>query len=300
MENTLILKAENLSKHYGAKKAVDSVSLTIHKGDIYGFVGLNGSGKTTFIRLVTSLIKPTSGSFTLFGSDKNVNSLKRISSMVETPSIYLDKSAMDNVKIQCDLMGIKDSKEPLRLLELVGLDPVSKKVAKAFSLGMKQRLGIAVALVGNPQFMLLDEPTNGLDPEGIIEIRELLLKMNHDLGITILISSHILSELSKLATRFGFIHHGRIIKEATREEIAASVTLKIVLAVDDQQKAGKLLDGKCRYSFDGSNIVIFDDAPISDIVTYMAAGGVKVFSANKTMQDLEGYFINLIGGNNRR
>lgn len=215
-----ILTTTNLCKKYGANLAVDNVNMTVNQGDIYGFVGLNGAGKTTVIRLITGLINKTSGSFDLFGmpdSGNLCNERRKISSMVETPALYLNMTSVDNMKIQCAIMqmpivGISD------LLKLVGLDSTSRVLAKNFSLGMRQRLGIAMALVGDPKFMLLDEPTNGLDPEGIIEIRDLLLSLNKTKGITILISSHILSELSKLATTYGFIHKGKLIKQISAED----------------------------------------------------------------------------------
>ncbi len=296
----IILQTFKLTKKYGANTAVAQMDMTVRRGDIYGFVGLNGSGKTTLIRLVTSLIMPSSGSFSLFGGKgkENSNNLRRISSMVETPSLYLNLDARTNLLLQCDFCGISDSCLPDKLLELVGLYNVGKKKVKNFSLGMKQRLGIAVCLVGSPEFLILDEPTNGLDPEGIVEIRELLRRLNKDLGLTILVSSHILSELDKLATTFGFIHKGKLLKEVTSEEIHGRVESKIVAEVDNLSRAAEVLEGKCACRIDGGKIEIFSDEALSDIIGVLAGGGVKVYTANKISQDLESYFMSLIGGQN--
>ncbi|MCL2847906.1 MAG: ATP-binding cassette domain-containing protein [Firmicutes bacterium] len=222
-QNQIVLKTHQISKDYKGKLAVEGVSLQVNKGDIYGLVGLNGSGKTTLIRLITSLITPTSGSFSLFdGVGSSMANLTRISSMIEKPAIYENLSAKDNLLTQCRIAGVEKAemqKTSRNLLEMVGLADVGGKKAGAFSLGMRQRLGIAMALVGSPELMLLDEPTNGLDPAGIIQIRELLVRLNRELGITMFICSHILTELSKIATRYGFIHKGKLIQEVEAEEL---------------------------------------------------------------------------------
>lgn len=209
-----VLTTNALSKEYGTFKALNSVSLRIPKGAIYGFVGKNGAGKTTLIRLICGLQTATSGEYTLYGrknTDKEIyKSRRRMGAVVETPSIYLDMTAEQNLKEQYRVLGLPSFDGLPELLKLVGLENTGKKKAKNFSLGMRQRLGIAVALCGNPDFLVLDEPINGLDPQGIIEMRKLILKLNREHQITVLISSHILDELAKLATHYGFIDNGHV------------------------------------------------------------------------------------------
>ncbi|MDR0426320.1 MAG: ABC transporter ATP-binding protein [Clostridiales bacterium] len=297
-DTDIVLSSRGLTKRYGQKLAVNSVDMTVRRGDIYGFIGLNGSGKTTFIRMVTGLIMPTFGSYSLFngsGRDANRRSMRRISSMVETPAVYQNLSGADNLRLQCDIAGDADRGTPARLLSLVGLDPKSKVIAKSYSLGMRQRLGIAMALVGSPELMLLDEPTNGLDPEGIVEIRQLLQKLNREMGITILISSHILTELSKLATTYGFIHDGFLLQEVSVKTLAESAA-RTMLRTSDDKRAFALLNGRfaCRETVDG--IEILDDISVTALVVTLLPEKIAVYSANKTLFDLESYFMRLIGG----
>ncbi len=221
MEN--ILSTDQLTKEYQGFKAVDSINICLNQGDIYGFIGRNGAGKTTTLKMIAGLAKPTSGSFSLFGVPyENLISEKvysQVGCLIEEPGLYLDMSAFDNVYLKCLCMGINDKGYARELLRLVDLDPQDKKKAKGFSLGMKQRLGIAIALVGEPKLIILDEPTNGLDPQGILEIRNTILKLNQEKNITFIISSHILGELSKMATRYGIIDKGKLIRELTAEEL---------------------------------------------------------------------------------
>ena len=217
-----ILETNDLKKQYKDFKALNGLTMHVPKGSIYGFVGKNGAGKTTLIRLISGLQKPTSGDFKIYGisyKDNDIsNARKKMGAVVETPSIFHDLTAYENIRMQYDILGIKDYKTINDLLKLVGLENTGKKMAKNFSLGMRQRLGIAVALCGSPEFLVLDEPINGLDPEGIVEIRKLIKKLNKERNITILISSHILDELSRVATHYGFIADGKIIKEMSAEE----------------------------------------------------------------------------------
>lgn len=215
----IVLETKNLTKKYNSKSVVDHISMTIHKGDIYGFIGKNGAGKTTLIRMVCGLAKPTEGSLKLFESQDLIQSRAKLGTVIESPALFPNMTARENLMVQCKLQGITDYNKIDEILEMVGLDDTQKKKTKHFSLGMRQRLAIALALIGEPKLLILDEPTNGLDPEGIKEIRELIVKLNHDYNITVLISSHILSELSKFATRYGIIHHGRLIEEFTEEEL---------------------------------------------------------------------------------
>ena len=212
-----ILTARSLGKRYKNFKALNDFSIHVPKGAIYGFIGKNGAGKTTLIRLVCGLQEPSAGSYTLYGTEHTDPGIsrcrRRMGAVVETPSIYQDTTAEDNLKEQYRIIGLPSFDSIPELLRLVGLENTGKKKAKHFSLGMKQRLGIAIALAGNPDFLILDEPVNGLDPQGIIEVRELILKLNREKGITFLISSHILDELSRLATHYGFIDSGHMVKE---------------------------------------------------------------------------------------
>lgn len=214
-----VLKTTALTKVYNHKTVVNDLSMTIQKGDIYGFIGKNGAGKTTLIRMIAGLAAPTSGSISLFESDKLTAQRAKIGTVIESPALFPNMTARENLITQCKISNVKDLHTVDEVLKLVGLSDTGKKKTKNFSLGMRQRLAIAVALIGEPEFLILDEPTNGLDPEGIKEIRELILTLNHKKGITVLISSHILSELSKFATRYGIIHNGCLIEEFTEEEL---------------------------------------------------------------------------------
>lgn len=232
-----VLRTNALSKYYKDVKVLNGLSMNVPKGAIYGFIGKNGAGKTTLIRLICGLQEPTSGSYTLYGrknTDKEiVKSRRRMGAVVETPSIYLDMTAEDNLKQQYRILGLPSYDGLTDILKLVGLENTGKKKTKNFSLGLRQRLGIAIALVGDPDFLVLDEPVNGLDPQGIIEVRELILKLNRERQITALISSHILDELSKLATHYGFIDNGRIVKEMSAADLEASCQKSVRIKVSD-------------------------------------------------------------------
>lgn len=215
----VILKTSHITKTYNHKPVVNDLSMTIHQGDIYGFIGKNGAGKTTLIRMIAGLAAPSSGSIELFGSSDLIKERAKIGTVIESPALFPNMTARENLIAQCHIANIKDLRVVDEVLELVGLHYTENKKAKNFSLGMRQRLAIAIALIGEPKFLILDEPTNGLDPEGIKEIRDLILHLNQEKQITVLISSHILSELSKFATRYGIIHNGSLIEEFTEEEL---------------------------------------------------------------------------------
>ena len=296
-----VLSTHNITKTYGNINAVDDVSLNIQKGDIYGLVGLNGSGKTTLIRMITSLVKPTSGDFRLFGkAGSNTENLTRISSMIEKPAIYTNLSASDNLEAQCGIVGVaKEAKKATkeRLLEMVGLQNVAKKQAKDFSLGMRQRLGIAMALVGDPEFMLLDEPTNGLDPSGIAQMRELLMRVNREQGITILICSHILVELAKMATRYGFIHRGKLIQEITSDELVSRCQACIKIETSDVNKTVDAFRSKGiepRTTKLHNTIEIPPTVTVSMAYELLKPRGVEIIKMQSAGGDLESYFTNLI------
>ncbi len=298
----MILTTEGLTKKFGNKYAVDNVSINIRKGAIYGLIGMNGAGKTTIMKMITGLIKPTSGSFKYHGfGDDNKLAFSRIGALIEAPAIYPNLSAFDNLKIKCLAYGINDNQYINDKLALVGLSDVGKKKAGKFSLGMKQRLGIALALVGDPDLLLLDEPINGLDPQGIVEIREMLVKLNKDSGVTILISSHILEELSKIATEYGIINNGKIVEEITNEVLMTKCRDKIQIKAQDVSQIVTILDanGFVDYSVsDANTIFVFDKVnEISKLNMEIAKAGILVDSIGVVASDLEEYFLKTTSGN---
>ena len=262
--NEVILKTYNITKKYGNQLAVDNVNMTIKKGEIYGFIGQNGAGKTTLIRLITGLIHKSAGEIELLGAngENELNKARTmIGSLIETPSFYTNMTARENLEVSRLVRDIPGKKCVDEVLDLVGLKDVEKKKVKNFSLGMRQRLGIANALMGNPKLLILDEPINGLDPMGIIEIRELLKKINKEKDMTILISSHILSELSELATTYGIISKGKLIEEITAKELSEKCRQYISLKVDDTSRAVTLLERELGISdyevLENKNIKVF-------------------------------------------
>lgn len=297
-----VLESNGLSKRYRNFTALDGLNMHIPKGSIYGFVGRNGAGKTTLIRLICGLQEPTGGSFTLYGienTDRKINrSRRRMGAVVEAPSIYLNMTAKENIRQQCLVLGTPSESGIDGILRLVGLGDTGKKKAKDFSLGMRQRLAIAVALAGNPDFLVLDEPVNGLDPQGIIEIRELILKLNKEHGITVLISSHILDELAKLATHYGFIDGGRMITEMSADELDKRCRKCVRIEVSDAKALALVLDSLgAEYSInDGESADIFADIPVTQLVTELAKVGCTVRSIRERDESLEGFYMNLMGG----
>lgn len=297
-----VLRTNVLSKNYAAFKALDGLSMNVPKGAIYGFVGRNGAGKTTLIRLICGLQKPTSGEYTLYGrknTDKSIaKSRRRMGAVVETPSIYLDMTAEDNLKQQYRNLGLPSFDGIKEILGFVGLENTGKKKAKNFSLGMRQRLGIAIALAGDPDFLVLDEPVNGLDPQGIIEMRELILKLNRERQITILISSHILDELSKLATHYGFIDNGRIVKEISADELEASCRKCVRVEVSDIRILARVLDEmQIEYNIlSDTKADLFAKINISKLAIALSKENCEVISMNEHDESLESYFIGLVGG----
>ncbi len=297
-----VLKVNSLSKNYKEFKALNGLTMNVPKGAIYGLVGKNGAGKTTLIRLICGLQEPASGDYSLYGianSQKEImKSRRRMGAVVETPSVYMDLSAADNLKEQYRILGIPSYEGIPELLELVGLGNVGNKKAKNFSLGMRQRLGIAVALAGEPDFLVLDEPINGLDPQGIIEMRELLLKLNRERQITVLISSHILDEMSRLATHYGFIDHGRMVKEISAEELEAACRKCIRLEVTNVQALVRVLDEmKADYDIISDKMAdVFEKMNISKLTLALAKENCEVISLQERDESLESYYISLIGG----
>lgn len=297
-----ILTADNLNKNYRHSHALHNFSMHIPKGAIYGFVGENGAGKTTLIRTICGLQTPTSGTYSLYGvknTDKRIREAQqRIGAVVESPAVYLDMNAENNLKHQYHVLGLPTYDGLKELLHLVGLEKTGRKKVRNYSLGMKQRLGIAVALVGNPDFLILDEPTNGLDPQGIIELRELILKLNRQRQITVLISSHNLDELSRLATHYGFIVDGSMVKEITAEELANSCRKCAVLTVTDTGVLARALDllGLEYDILSESTANVYGEIPISELTMEMAKDRCRILSLHEKDETLESYYINLTGG----
>lgn len=303
MENT-VLKTYNLSKAYGRFNALDDVNLTIKKGQIYGFIGQNGAGKTTLIRIIAGLTFKRKGNFELFGENEGRNleqARRRMGCIIDTPVFYPDKTAYSNLEIERIQKGIPGKECIEKALTMVGLQDVKKKKVRNFSLGMKQRLGIAMALLGDPEFLILDEPINGLDPIGIVEVREMLKKLNVEYGVTILISSHILSELHQLANCYGIIHKGKLLDQITLEELTNRCKKFIYIKVDDATKAAFVIDKKLNTSnfqvLPGNIINLYDylDQP-GKVSTTLAVEGVVVEQITPVGDDLETFFSKLIGG----
>lgn len=297
-----VLRTNGLCKHYRDFKALNGLTMNVPKGSIYGFVGKNGAGKTTLIRLVCGLQLPTSGDFELYGvkhSDKAISkSRRRMGAVVETPSIYLDMTAEDNLKQQYRILGLPSFDGISELLKLVGLDNTGRKKAKNFSLGMRQRLGIAVALCGSPDFLVLDEPINGLDPQGIIEIRELILKLNREQKITVLISSHILDELSRLATHYGFIDSGSIVREMSAEKLEIACRKCMRMTVTDTAVLARVLDdmGIDYKIIDAKTADIYAKPNITQLSLALADQKCEILSVAEHDESLESFYISLVGG----
>ena len=297
-----ILTTAGLTKQYRHFRALDGLTMHVPKGAVYGLVGRNGAGKTTLIRLICGLQAPTEGSFILYGVDSTdpriVRARRRMGAVVETPSIYFDMTAEDNLKVQYRVLGLPSFEGIPELLQLVGLGDTGKKKVKHFSLGMKQRLGIAVALAGDPDFLVLDEPVNGLDPQGIIEIRELILKLNRERQITVLISSHILDELSRLATHYGFLDSGRMVKEMSAAELEDACRKCIRLRVTDVQALARVLDGmRAEYKIlSDEEADVFARLNITQLTLALAQENCEVLSLQERDESLESYFISLVGG----
>lgn len=297
-----VLKTNALSKTYKNFKALNGLTMSVPKGAIYGFVGKNGAGKTTLIRLICGIQEPTSGDYSIYGISNNekeiVKSRRRMGAIVETPSIYLDMTAEDNIKMQYRILGLPSFDGVKDTLKLVGLENTGKKKTKNFSLGMRQRLGIAIALAGAPDFLILDEPVNGLDPQGIVEIRELILKLNREYGITILISSHILDELAKLATHFGFIDNGQILKEISAIDLEAACRKCMHIIVSDTSVLSRVLDeiGLEYTVFSNSEADIFGEISVTELTLKLSSQNCEVKSIQEHDESLENYYINLVGG----
>lgn len=302
--NEYVLKTINLSKRYKKDLVVDNVNISIKKGDIYGFIGENGAGKSTTIRMITGLSEPTAGNIKLFGvdsKDKSRNFRKRMGALIEGPAFYPNMSAYKNMEVCRIQKGIPGKTCIEETLEFVGLSQTKDKKVKNFSMGMKQKLGLAMALLGNPEFLILDEPVNGLDPMGIVNMREKLKKINREKDMTILISSHILGELYQLATCFGIIHKGKLLEEITLKQLNEKCKKNLNIKVDDVNKAVIILErelktDKFKVLSDGS-IALYDYLDNSGMVsTALAKSGIIIQQIMSKGDNLEEYFMNLVGG----
>lgn len=303
-ENELVVKTEGLAKKYNQVFAVDHVNMHIQKGAVYGFVGENGSGKTTIIRLLMGLALPTEGTYDLFGENykgkKIYDVRKRISAIVETPSLVPSMTAKQNLRYACMYYGIKEDEELIKdSLQSVGLGDTGKKTVKNFSLGMKQRLGIALLLLNKPELMLLDEPMNGLDPSGVAELRDLIISLNKK-GITFLISSHILSELEKVATHYGFISHGKLLKEISSDDLVAECQKSTALRYQDIPLLEETLKkiGLKDLKVSPNEIRVFDDIAPLDLLTKLHKEGIEINDIRTSEMSVEEYYLSLIGGRN--
>ncbi|MFJ5623913.1 ATP-binding cassette domain-containing protein [Peribacillus loiseleuriae] len=299
----VILKAKNVSKLYGEHNALDKVSIEIKRGTIYGLIGQNGAGKSTFMRIIMGLITIDEGNIELFAetSMKGLQQARRrMGQSIETPALYPELTAVENLRIQAANGGVSE-REIDGLLHLMNLDNTGKKKVKNFSLGMRQRLAIASALITNPEFLILDEPTNGLDPSGIVEMREIIQRLVTDRGITVLLSTHLLDELSQLATHYGILHNGKLIRQFSKEELASETRQYIELETTEVQKAVPVLDelGIKDYEvINGTEINIYERLDdVSIINRSLVLAGVNVLKIGTTRQKLENYFLQLTGGN---
>lgn len=299
-----ILQTNHLTKKYKNFQALHGLTMNVPKGSIYGFVGKNGSGKTTLIRLICGLQEPTSGYFTLYAipndSKDIVKARRRMGAVVETPSIYMDMTAEENLKQQYLILGLPSYEGIPELLKLVGLEHTGKKKAKNFSLGMRQRLGIAIALAGDPDFLVLDEPINGLDPQGIVEMRELILKLNREKQITVLISSHILDELSRLATHYGIIDNGRMVKELSAEQLDSACRKCVRMEVTNTKVLARVLDSmNLEYKIISETIVdVFAKINVTQLTIALSKEHCEVLYMQEKEESLESYYISLVGGGN--
>ena len=302
-----VLQTHELTKSSRQNRVLNGITMNIRRGDIYGFVGENGSGKTTVIRLITGLIFADSGEFSLFGVKNNDPAIRearaRIGAIVESPSIYLNLSAKENLLMQAGLLGIRDEEKCKSTLATVGLGELwnVKKHAGDFSLGMRQRLGIAMALLGNPEFIILDEPMNGLDPAGIVDIRELILRLNRDMGITFLISSHILTELALVATRYGIISRGKLIEEISAEELEKVSHHSTEIKVSDRDALASLLS----QDFDSTTMLLIDngvriegDIDLNAVLGKIVSAGIEMTAVNTHHSSIEEYYLSKTGGGN--
>ncbi len=297
-----VIQTTGLSKRYRDKWAVDHLDLRVEQGDIYGFIGQNGAGKSTALKLLCGLARPTQGEALIFGKPvRDSVARRRVGALIEQPGLYPDLSGRENLRLYAALLGLDSPERQVKeILETVGLAPGEKKPVRHYSMGMKQRLGVGLALLGGPDLLLLDEPINGLDPEGIREMRELLLRLNRERGLTILVSSHILGELSKIATRYGIIQQGRMVEQITAGELAQKCTDYLHLRAEQPQKAAALLERALHLTRwemrPEGEIRIHEMVDGKAVGRVLAEAGISVEEMGLHRQDLEEYFLERMGG----
>ncbi len=302
--DSVILQAQSLTKKYKHTIALDHINLQLEKGKIYGFIGQNGAGKTTFLRLITGLAFPTSGTLSLWGKSGTTalqEQRKRIGCMIETPALFPTMTAYQNMEVQRIQRGIPDKEIIGKILEMVGLKDIHKKTVRNFSLGMRQRLGIAIAFLNTPEFLILDEPINGLDPAGIVEIRNLLKSLNKKYGMTILISSHILEELYQTASDFILIDNGKIIEEISEHELNEKCKRHIAIKTVDVQKAMLVIEEKLHTDnfklMPDNTICLYDYlSDVEQVATILSNANILVIGLSISGDTLEDYFLNKVGG----
>lgn len=296
-----ILTTDNLTKTYGTKNAADHINLHVKKGEVYGLIGRNGAGKTTILKMICGLSNPTSGSYSFMGkTGKDLNQVRcKIGSLIESPGLFPAMSAFQNVKLKCLSLGISDNDYVHSLLAQVGLSNVGNKPAQSFSLGMKQRLGIAIALVGEPEFIALDEPINGLDPQGIAEMRHIIHSLSKDKGMTVIVSSHILDELSKVADSFGIIHDGKLIDEFSSDELSTICGKYTQITVSDTEKAVDVLKNMniSNFEIDEENTIkIFEAIKDTSLLNAnLVSNGIGVYELSLKQITLEEYYLTRTG-----
>lgn len=301
MNTEYAVKTNNLSKLYGPKAAVSHLNMEVKSGEIYGFIGRNGSGKSTTLKMCCGLVHPTEGEITLYGSPvTDQTTRRRVGMLIEEAGLYPHMSARDNMMLKAKCLGLTDFRSVDEILELMNLSDAGKKKTRQFSMGMKQRLGIAMALLGNPDLLLLDEPINGLDPEGIREVRECLLRLNEEAGKTIVISSHILGELSKLATCYGIIKDGELIQQISRKKLEERCRDYLEVQVDNTDRTAALLSENypsAHYEvMDGKQIQVYDFTDSASLTALLVTKGIQVYSCSLHQMDLEQYFLELMEG----
>lgn len=298
-----IVETFDLCKYYKGKKAVDHVNMHIEKGDIYGFVGENGAGKTTVIRLLTGLANVTSGNYALLGVDARSNKIyaarRKTGAIVEAVSNNRSFTALENLKVQATLCGVKKTDEELiKILNSVGLnyEEIKNKKTKNFSLGMRQRLGLASIMVSDPELIILDEPMNGLDPKGIIEMREVIINLNKEKGVTFLISSHILSELEKMVNKVGFLSHGKLLEEISMDELRSKARRKLTISFTDEKDMKDVIKGLKieSYEIEKSDLNIFDLIDINDAMSFLTKNKIKIRNIGLKDENIEDYYIKLV------
>ncbi|MCI8913721.1 MAG: ABC transporter ATP-binding protein [Lawsonibacter sp.] len=297
-----VIQTMDLSKRYKDRWAVKHLDLRVDQGDIYGFIGQNGAGKSTTLKLLCGLARPTQGETLIFGKPvRDSVARRRVGALIEQPGLYPDLSGRENLRLYAMLLGLDSPERQVEeILKTVGLAPGEKKPVRHYSMGMKQRLGVALALMGGPDLLLLDEPINGLDPEGIREMRELLLRLNRERGLTILVSSHILGELSKIATRYGIIQQGRMVEQITAGELAQKCTDSLHLQADQPEKAAALLERELRLSRwemrPEGELRIYEAVDTKAVGQILTQAGIAVEEMGLHRQDLESYFLERMGG----